>query len=112
MPIRRGEIYYVDLGTPRGSEQGGRRPTLIIQNDRGNRTSPTTIIAAITSRTRQAYPCHVNITVAESGLRLDSTILLEQLLTVNQSRLLNLVGTLSTAKMREVDRAIEASLGL
>lgn len=112
MPVRRGDIYWVDLGTPRGSEQGGRRPALIIQNDTGNVSSPTTIIAAITSKEKVSYPFHVDISTLESGLPQDSTVLLEQLLTINKSRLINRVGSLSSAKMGEVDRAIQASLGL
>ena len=112
MPVRRGDIYWVDFGTPRGSEQGGRRPALIIQNDTGNMSSPTTIIAAITSKKKVSYPFHVDISALESGLPQDSTVLLEQLLTINKSRLISRVGGLSNAKMGEVDRALQASLGL
>lgn len=111
MPVRRGDIYWVDLGTPRGSEQGGRRPALIVQNDTGNANSPTTIIAAITSRKKGVYPFHVHVRAEESGLPQDSTILLEQLLTVNQDRLIRRVGSLSAAKMKEVDKALHVSLG-
>jgi len=110
--VRRGDIYWVDFGNPRGSEQGGRRPALIVQNDTGNVSSPTTIIAAITSRRKGAYPFHVDIPALESGLPEDSTVLFEQLLTINKSRLINRLGSLSIAKMREVDKALEVSLGL
>lgn len=112
MPAKRGEIYWVDFGTPRRGEQGGRRPALIIQNDIGNRTSPTTIVAAITSRQKKRYPFHVETTAKESGLPQDGTILLEQLLTINQNRLISKVGTLSSTKMMEVDEALKVSLGL
>lgn len=110
--MRRGEIYWVDLGVPRGSEQGGRRPALIIQNDTGNMYSSTTIVAAITSKEKQRYRFHVEITSEESGLLRDGTILLEQLRTISQDRLISKVGTLSSAKMEQVDEALKVSLGL
>ena len=112
MPVRRGERYWVDFGNPRGSEQGGRRPALIIQNDTGNRSSSTTIIAAITSKQKASYPFHVEISAQESGLPKDSTVLLEQLLTINQSRLVTRIGKLSDSKMLEVDRALNVSLDI
>ncbi len=112
MPVRRGEIYWVDFGTPRGSEQGGRRPALIIQNDTGNRNSSTTIIAAIASKQKASYPFHVEISAQESGLPKDSTVLLEQLLTINQSRLVTRIGKLSDSKVLEVDRALNVSLDI
>ncbi len=109
---RRGDLYWVDFGVPRGSEQGGRRPALVIQNDTGNASSPTTIIAAITSRKKHSYPFHVEISAAESGLPKDSIVLLEQLVTVNQSRLIGYIGTLPDPTMDAVNAAIEFSLGL
>ena len=113
MLIRRGEIWWVDFGTPRGSEQGGQRPALIIQNDTGNTHSTTTIVAAITTtKSKTPYPFHVEILAKESGLPEDSTIKLEQILTISKSRLTKLAGTLSLTKMREVDRALQFSLGL
>ena len=112
MPVRRGEIYWVDFGTPRGSEQGGRRPALIIQNNTGNRSSSTTIIAAITSKQKSPYSFHVEISAQESGLQKDGTVLLEQLLTINQSRLVTRIGKLSDSKMLEVDRALNVSLDI
>ncbi len=112
MSVRRGDIYWVDLGTPRGSEQGGRRPALIIQNDTGNVSSPTTIIAAITSKKKASYPFHVDISALESGLPQDSTILLEQLHTINKDQLISRAGSLSSTKMREIDKALQISLGL
>lgn len=111
--VRRGEVYWLELLGTTGSEQAGRRPVLIIQNDAGNRSSPTTIVAAITSQTRaRDYPFHVRFTAQESGLRLDGTVLCEQIQTVGQTRLGQLIGALSADKMREVDRALRVSLGL
>jgi len=110
--VQRGEIYWVDFEIPKGSEQGGRRPALIIQNDVGNMYSPTTIVAAITSKQKQEYRFHVEITKEESGLRRDSTILLEQLRTITQDRLISKVGTLSSDKMEQIDKALKVSLGL
>ncbi len=112
MLVRRGDIYWVDFGTPRGSEQGGRRPALIVQNDAGNLSSITTIIAAITSKIKGSYPFHVEVQATESGLPQDSTILLEQLLTINKDRLLERVGSLSSVKIKEVDNALQVSLGI
>lgn len=110
--VRRGDIYWVDFGVPRGSEQGGRRPALIVQNDIGNANSATTIIAAITSQHGVSYPFHVEISAQESGLPQDGTVLLEQLRTINKDRLTRRVGSLSSAKMKEVDKALQISLGL
>jgi mRNA interferase MazF len=112
MAVRRSEIYWVDFGNPRGSEQGGRRPAIIVQNDTGNDNSTTTIIAAITSKKKTPYPFHVDLTAQESGLPQDSTVLSEQLLTISKDRLINRVGSLSEAKMKEIDKALHASLGL
>lgn len=110
--VRRGEIYWVDFGIPRGSEQGGQRPALVVQNDVGNAYSSTTIVAAITSQQGQEYPFHVPITAEESGLRRDGTVLLEQIRTITKDRLVTKAGTLPSAKMREVDKALKVSLGL
>lgn len=110
--VQRGEIYWVDLGVTKAGEQAGSRPVLIVQNDTGNMTSPTTIVAAITSKKKKAYPFHVHITADESGLPQDSTILLEQLRTFNQSRVTSKLGRLSDTKMAEVDKALKLSLGI
>ena len=112
MLIRRGEIWWADFGVPRGSEQGGRRPALIIQNDVGNTYSTTTIVAAITGKIKKSYPFHVEVSAQESGLPQDSTILLEQILTISVSRLIRRAGVLPTPRLRDVDRALEFSLGL
>lgn len=112
MAPKRGEIYWVDFGRPRGSEPKGRRPALIIQNDIGNLNSPNTIVAAITHRRKTSYPFHVYITAKESGLPKDSTIQLENLLTISQERLIELCGRLGPERMAEVDEAIKTSLGL
>ena len=111
--VRRGEIYRLQLTGGIGSEQAGRRPVLIIQNDVGNRTSTTTIVAAITSQPRRRiYPFHVPFTAGESGLRLDGTVLCEQIQTIDQTRLGRRAGAVSGEKMEEVDLALKRSLGL
>ncbi|MBM3926370.1 MAG: type II toxin-antitoxin system PemK/MazF family toxin [SAR202 cluster bacterium] len=111
--VRRGEIYWLELSETTGSEQSGRRPFLVIQNDAGNSTSPTTIVAAITSQPRRRlYPFRVPFTAQESGLNLDGTVLCEQLRTIDQGRLGSMVGSLPQNRMREVDSALHKSLGL
>jgi mRNA interferase MazF len=109
---RRGEIYEVDWSPGRGSEQSGVRFALVIQNDVGNEFSPTTIVAAISSRARRPYPFHVSITAHESGLPQDSIVKCEQIQTIARCRLDRRVGRLNPSKMREVDRAIINSLGI
>lgn len=110
---RRGEIHWLQLPEASGSEQAGRRPVLVIQNDVGNRTSPTTIVAAITSQPRRRrYPFHLPFTAHESGLPLDGTVLCEQIQTIDQGRLGGLTGALDPERMREVDDALRWSLGL
>ena len=117
--MKRGEIYRLDFGIPQGSVQGGVRPSLVVkgyavilQNDVGNRTSPTTMVAAITGKRKRNYPFHVEISTNESGLPEDSTILLEQIQTVPQSRLIKKLGELDEYKMEEVNKAIMRSLGI
>ena len=109
--VARGEIYNVDWSPGRGSEQTGLRPALIVQNDVGNEFSSTTIVAAISTRRPRAYPFHVAITTTESGLPRDSVVKCEQIQTVDQRRLGELVGLLGENKMREVDVALARSLG-
>ncbi len=109
--INRNDIYYADLNPIKGSEQGGVRPVLILQNEMGNKHSPTTIVAPITSRqTKPKLPTHVDIRIA--GLPKDSIVLLEQIRTIDKSRLDNFVGKLDKASMGKVDRAIVVSLGI
>ena len=113
MSIRRGDIYYADLSPVVGSEQGGLRPVLIIQNDIGNKYSPTVIAAAITSRMSKArLPTHIDIYAEKVGLAKDSVILLEQIRTIDKQRLKEKMGHLDDSLMREVDDAISVSFGL
>ena len=111
--VRRGDIYYADLSPVVGSEQGGIRPVLIVQNDTGNRHSPTVIAAAITSQTGKArLPTHINIVGGSVGLSKDSVILLEQIRTIDKRRLREHMGRLDDAHMALVDDAIAVSFGL
>lgn len=110
--MKRGDIYRANLDPVVGSEQGGVRPVVIIQNDTGNLYSPTVIVAAVTTRNKKAFlPVHVHITAEESGLARDSVVLLEQLRTLEKTRLTRYLGTLGEAAMRRIDRALETSLG-
>ena len=112
MEIKRGQIYYADLSPVVGSEQGGVRPVLIIQNDVGNRYSPTVIATAITSQmTKAKLPTHIEIPKGNFGLPKDSVILLEQIRTLDKRRLREKVGELDHACQLRVDRAILISLG-
>ena len=111
--IQRGELYYADLRPVVGSEQGGIRPVLILQNDVGNRHSPTVIAAPITSKTVKArLPTHVSLDKQSSGLCCGSTILLEQLRTIDKSRLKGKIGILSGSEMKRIDWALGISVGL
>jgi mRNA interferase MazF len=113
MLIRRGDIFYCDLSPVVGSEQGGTRPVLVWQNDIGNQYSPTTIIAAITSQISKAkLPTHVEVKRLNSGLEKDSVILLEQIRTIDRSRLKEKVTALDHDTMDKVNKAAEISLGL
>ena len=113
MNIRRGDIYYADLSPVIGSEQGGLRPVLIVQNDVGNRYSPTVIAAAITSRMSKAkLPTHIDVVGNDAGLAKDSVILLEQIRTIDKRRLKEKMGHLDDGTMRHVDDAIHVSFGL
>ena len=113
MTVKRGEIYYADLSPVIGSEQGGVRPVLIIQNDVGNRYSPTVIAAAITSQQEKtSLPTHIKINADGCGLSKDSIILLEQVRTIDKRRLKEKMGALDTPSMSMVDRALSVSFGL
>lgn len=110
--MKRGDIYRADLNPVIGSEQGGVRPVLIIQNDMGNLHSPTVIVAAITTRRKKiTLPVHVEITAEESGLAKDSVVLTEQVRTLEKSRLTRYLGTLSDEAMKRIDHALGMSLG-
>ena len=112
--VKRGDIYYADLSPVVGSEQGGVRPVLIIQNDTGNRYSPTVIAAAITSQTGKArLPTHIDLPVDQScGLSRDSIVLLEQIRTLDKRRLREHMGKVDEKAMKKVDNAIAVSFGL
>ncbi len=113
MIIKRGDIYYADLSPVIGSEQGGIRPVLIIQNDVGNKYSPTVIAAAITSQKEKAnLPTHIKVEAEDCGLSKDSIVLLEQVRTIDKKRLREKMGTLDIEAMGQVDRALSVSFGL
>ena len=113
MNIKRGDIYYADLSPVVGSEQGGLRPVLIIQNDIGNRYSPTVIAAAITSRMgKNRLPTHIDIHADQVGLAKDSVVLLAQIRTIDKQRLKEKMGHLDDRTMNEVNSAIAISFGL
>lgn len=113
MIVKRGDVFFADLSPVVGSEQGGTRPVLIIQNDIGNRFSPTVIIAAITAQIQKAkLPTHVEISAEKYGFERDSVILLEQLRTIDKSRLTDRITHLDDDLMEKVDIALEISLGL
>lgn len=113
MNIKRGEIYYADLSPVIGSEQGGIRPVLIIQNDVGNRYSPTVIAAAITSqRDKTRLPTHISVEASDCGLAKDSIVLLEQVRTIDKKRLKEKMGSLDNNSMVMVDKALSVSFGL
>ena len=113
MMVRRGDIYYADLSPVVGSEQGGVRPVLIIQNDIGNRFSPTVIAAAITSqRSKANLPTHILIDASTTGLSKDSIVLLEQVRTIDKHRLKERMGRLDRQAMSMVDQALSISFGL
>ena len=113
MNIRRGDIYYADLSPVVGSEQGGIRPVLIVQNNVGNRFSPTVIAAAITSqKTKANLPTHINLMADTSGLSKDSVVLLEQVRTLDKKRLKEKRGSTTKAFMNKINQALSISFGL
>ncbi len=113
MTIKRGDIYYADLSPVVGSEQGGVRPVLVVQNDMGNKHSPTIIAAAITSQKSKArLPTHIALTSKSSGLQKDSVVLLEQIRTIDKERLKEKMGRLDKNSMDEINRALYVSFGL
>lgn len=113
MTVKRGDIYYADLSPVVGSEQGGMRPVLIVQNDVGNKFSPTVIAAAITSqRDKAQLPTHIQLTSQSCGLQKDSVVLLEQVRTIDKKRLKEKMGRIDDSSMGEIDRALSISFGL
>ena len=110
--IKRGEIYYADLSPVVGSEQGGVRPVLVVQNDIGNKYSPTVIVCAITSKmTKAKLPTHIELPAEQYNLPKDSVALLEQIRTLDKQRLQQKVTTLAPSKMQQVNKALLISLG-
>ena len=113
MTVKRGDIFFADLRPVVGSEQGGIRPVLIVQNDVGNQFSPTVIAAAITSRTdKTPLPTHILVDAKNNGLQKDSVVLLEQVRTLDKRRLRTRMGALNESDMARIDSAIYVSLGL
>lgn len=113
MAIKRGDVFFADLSPVIGSEQGGTRPVLVIQNDIGNRFSPTVIVAAITAQIQKAkLPTHVEINAEQYGFERDSVILLEQVRTIDKSRLTDKITHLDEKLMEKVDESLEVSFGL
>ena len=114
MVVKRGDIFYADLSPVIGSEQGGTRPVLVVQNDVGNKFSPTVIIAAITSQINKAkLPTHIEIGSSENGLKSDSVVLAEQIRTIDKSRLKEKIGHITDIEvMNQVNNAIGISFGL
>lgn len=113
MVVKRGDIFYADLSPVIGSEQGGTRPVLVVQNDIGNKFSPTVIIAAITSQINKAkMPTHIEISANDFGLAKDSVILLEQIRTIDKRRLKEKIGRLNDELLAKVDEALGISFGI
>jgi mRNA interferase MazF len=111
--VKRGDVYFADLSPVVGSEQGGVRPVLVVQNDIGNRFSPTIIVAAITAQIQKAkLPTHVEINAERYGFERDSVILLEQIRTIDKQRLTDKITQLDDGMMEKVDDALQISLGL
>lgn len=113
MPIRRGDLFWVDLNPVKGSEQAGRRPVVVIQNDVGNEVAPTVIVAPLTTKSfTKHYPINVSIPRGAAGLKENSTVLLSQIRTIDKTRLDQKIGRLLPSYLKQVDRAICVSLGL
>lgn len=111
--VKKGDLFFADLSPVVGSEQGGIRPVLVVQNDVGNKYSPTIIVAAVTSQTGKAkLPTHVELKATQGGLSKNSVVLLEQLRTIDKQRLKERIGTLDDAQIPVVDEALGVSLGI
>ncbi len=112
MEIKRGDVFLVDFNPARGSEQAGYRPAVVVQNDVGNRYSPTVIVIAVTTGVHKDYPFLVKLRAGEGGLEKDSAANAAQVLTIDKSRLVHRLGSLSPEKMHRVNRALAVSLEL
>ena len=111
--VKKGDLYFADLSPGVGSEQGGVRPVLVVQNDVGNKYSPTIIVSAVTSQTSKAkLPTHVELAATQGGLSKNSVVLLEQLRTIDKQRLKERIGALSDSQLPDVDAALGVSLGI
>lgn len=110
LQVKRGEMYYADLSPSVGSEQDGYRPVLVLQNDRGNRYSPTTVVAAITGKPKKRLPTHCMLP-AMRGLQVPSVVLCEQIRTVDKSRIAGYIGRLDEITMMRIDRCLSVSMG-
>ena len=110
--MKRGEIYYADLGDVVGSEQAGIRPVVIIQNNVGNKYSKTVIVLPITSKTKKSLPTHVNISGSKYGLEKDSIVLAEQIRTIDKTRVISKIGKLDNRVLIEIKKALCISCGL
>lgn len=110
--IKRGDIFYADLNPVVGSEQGGNRPVVVVQNNTGNQCSPTVIVAVLTSKIKKSLPTHIDLTSDESNLAKDSTVMLEQIKTIDKTRLKKFIGVVPPDKMCAINQAIIVSLGL
>ncbi len=113
MIVKKGDLFFADLSPVVGSEQGGVRPVLVVQNNVGNKYSPTIIVAAVTSQTGKAkLPTHVQLNASQGGLSKDSVVLLEQLRTIDKQRLKERIGTLNENQIPDVEKALSISLGI
>lgn len=113
MIVKKGDLFFADLSPVVGSEQGGVRPVLVVQNDVGNKYSPTIIVAAVTSQTgKSKLPTHVELSASQGGLSKNSVVLLEQLRTIDKRRLKERIGSLNDSQMPIVDAALGVSLGI
>lgn len=111
--VKKGDLYFADLSPVIGSEQGGVRPVLVVQNNVGNKYSPTIIVAAVTSQKNKAnLPTHVEIAADGNGLSKNSVVLLEQLRTIDKKRLKERIGTINQERLPDVDEALGVSLGI
>ena len=113
MIVKKGDLFFADLSPVVGSEQGGVRPVLVVQNDVGNKYSPTIIVAVVTSQTGKAkLPTHVQLEATQGGLSKNSVVLLEQLRTIDKQRLKERIGALSESQIPDVEKALSVSLGI